>query len=348
MKLRQPLLAAFALFALVGAGWTFLQMSTGASMTQAAAKFIATLDEDAKKQTLYPYDTPKRLEWHFIPKDERKGLQVKEMNEAQRQALHELLKTALSQAGYEKTTKIMALESILNTLEQGRGRNIRDPERYYVTIFGQPADDQKWGLSFEGHHLSLNFVVEKGKVVSSTPSFMGANPAVVKSEVPNALPVGTRVLAKEETVAFELLAALDDEQRKTAIIADKAPAEIRAPGEPQPPREAPAGLSYGKMNDQQRKLLVQLIEAYAANMPQDVREERMAAINANGLEKVHFAWAGAQKPGVGHYYRVQGPTFLIEFINVQPDAAGNIANHIHSVWRDLRGDFAIPVAQAGG
>ncbi len=347
MKMRQPLLAGFALFVLVGAGWTFLQMSTGASMTQAAGKFIATLDDDEKKQTVLPYDTPKRVEWHFIPKDERKGLQVKEMSKAQRQALHELLKTALSETGYEKTTKIMALEAILNTLEQGRGRNIRDPERYFVTIFGQPADDQQWGLSFEGHHLSLNFVVENGKVASSTPSFMGANPAVVKNELPDALPKGTRVPAKEETVAFELLAALDDEQRRKAIIAEKAPSEIRAAGEAQPPAEAPAGLSFGKMNEQQRKLLVQLIEAYAANMPQDVRGERMKAIESKGLNAVHFAWAGAQKPGIGHYYRVQGPTFLIEFINVQPDAAGNVANHIHSVWRDLRGDFAIPVAQAG-
>jgi hypothetical protein len=346
MKHRALLIVACGLFLAVGAGWAFQRLSSGAAMTEAAGKFLATLDENQKKQTVLPYDTPKRLEWHFIPKDQRKGLQVKEMNEAQRRALHGLLTTALSEAGYDKATKIMALETILNKLEQG-GRNIRDPQRYYVTLFGDAQENERWGLSFEGHHLSLNFVVEKGQVISSTPAMMGANPATVMTEISGGLPKGTRVLAKEEQLAFDLLAALKDEQRTKAIIAAKAPGEMRAAGEPQPPTEAPAGLPAAEMTEDQKTLLTNLITVYADNMPEDVKEARLGAIQEAGPDKVHFAWAGAQKPGVGHYYRIQGPTFVIEFVNVQPDAAGNVANHIHSAWRDLRGDFAIPIAGAG-
>ncbi len=341
MKNRPLLVATSALFLLAGAGWTYLQISAGSQMSDAAVKFLATLDKDQKQQTVLPYDTPKRLEWHFIPKDQRKGLQVKEMNDAQRKALHALLRAALSEAGYDKTQKIMALETILNKLEQGRGRNIRDPERYYATIFGDPAGQGRWGLSFEGHHLSLNFVAQGDKVLSSTPAFLGANPAVVKNEVAGGQPKGTRVLASEEVLAFELLESLSEELRSTAVIADKAPEEIRAAGEPQPPAEAPAGLPAARMTDEQKSILTRLIETYAANMPEEVKNQRLTAIEEAGFDKVYFAWAGAQKPGVGHYYRVQGPTFLIEFINVQPDAAGNPANHIHSVWRDMRGDFAL-------
>jgi hypothetical protein len=339
-----PALAVGLALVVAGAGWAVQRISAGSGMSDAATKFVATLNEEQKKQTVLPYDAPKRLEWHFIPKDERKGLQVKEMDEAQRKALHALLKTALSEAGYDKMTKIMALESILKALEKG-GRNIRDPERYYATIFGAPGEG-RWGLSFEGHHLSLNFVVEGEKVISSTPAFFGANPAIVKSEVEGALPRGTRVLAKEETLAFGLVKSLSEDQRGKAIIAEKAPSEIRAAGEPQPPTEAPEGIPFGDLTLEQRALLTNLIEAYAENMPQGVMEERMRAIDRNGLNAIHFAWAGALEPGVGHYYRVQGPTFLIEFVNVQPDAAGNVANHIHSVWRDLSGDFALPIAQA--
>jgi hypothetical protein len=327
-----------------GAGWVYQRATAGSAMTDGATKFIATLSEEQKKQTVLPYDTPKRLEWHFIPKDERKGLQVKEMDETQRKALHALLQTALSEAGYDKTVKIMSLESILKSLEKG-GRNIRDPERYYATIFGTPGEG-KWGLSFEGHHLSLNFVVNREGIVSSTPSFFGANPAIVKSDVEGALPRGTRVLAKEETLAFELVNSLSDEQRGKAIIAEKAPSEIRAAGEPQPPTGAPEGLAFADMDPEQRATLTKLVAAYLENMPKEVQVERVAAMAEADQNKVHFAWAGALEPGVGHYYRVQGRTFLIEFVNVQPDAAGNVANHIHCVWRDMRGDFALPIAQA--
>jgi hypothetical protein len=336
---------AIAITLSAATGWALFKLvKTGDSMTVAAATFLDTLTGDAKAKATMAYDDPKRVDWHFIPKPTRKGLQVREMNDLQRKMAHALLKTALSEAGYKKATTIMSLENLLADLEKGKkGGALRDSERYFFTIFGTPSNEGKWGLSVEGHHLSLNFVVENGEVVSSTPTVYGANPAVVMESAVESVKKGTRVLAKEEQLAFDLLASLTAEQRKTAVIAEKAIAEIRAAGEPQPPQDAPVGIAAGKLNAEQMKTLHALVQEYANNLPADVAEARLAKIKQAGVEKVYFAWAGADKPGIGHYYRIQGPTFLIEFVNTQPDGAGNPANHIHSIWRDMAGDFAIGV-----
>lgn len=348
MNRRLVVLVLLGITSLGSVAWSFLRVGTGGpAMTETAGAFLESLSADQRKTAMLEYDTPKRVDWHFIPKDERKGLQIKDMNESQRKAAHALLQSALSQIGYDKAVKIMSLEVLLRELQKTRGGGpLRDPERYYFTIFGQPAADQKWGLSVEGHHLSLNFVIEKNKVISSTPMVYAANPAIVMDEVEGSQPKGTRVLADEELLAFELVKSLSAEQRKTAIIDETAPKEIRAAGEAQPPQEPAVGIAAADLMGPQKKLLRQLIETYAKNLPEEVAAERLAAIREAGVEQVHFAWAGPDKPGVGHYYRVQGPTFLIEFVNTQPDAAGNPANHIHSIWRDMRGDFGIPVAKA--
>jgi hypothetical protein len=335
---------AALLVALPVVGFSYYQQTRpGEDMTAAAQKFLGALTGEQKQITLLEYDTPKRVEWHFIPKDYRKGLQIKEMTQPQRDAAHKLLQSCLSDIGYQKATKIMSLEALLNELEQGRGRNIRDPERYYFTIFGEPTDDGRWGLSIEGHHLSLNFVVENGKVIASTPQFFAANPTIVNFENNSDIEVGTRVLAQEEELAFKLVNMLDEQQLAQALIDEKAPAEIRAAGEPQPPQEPAAGLRLAEMTDEQREVLKQLAMTYLESMPSAVAEERYAAAENSNTDEIRFAWAGARKPGIGHYYRVQGETFLIEFVNTQPDAAGNPASHIHCVWRDMRGDFALPI-----
>jgi hypothetical protein len=266
------------------------------------------------------------------------------MNEAQQKAAFELLKTALSAVGYGKATKIMQLESVLRELEKSRaGGPLRDPQRYYFTLFDAPNPHARWGLSVEGHHLSLNFVVDGNKVVSSTPTFFGANPGVLAADYGQGFEKGLRVLAGEEQLAFDLLNSLSAEQRKKVIVADKAPNDVRDAGKASPPRSPAAGLPAGEMSAKQVAILRSLIETYARNLPDDVADERLAAIAKDGIEGVTFAWAGADKPGVGHDYRVQGKSFLIEFNNTQPDSAGNLANHIHSVWHDLKGNFAIPV-----
>lgn len=337
------ILLVVSLAVLPAAGWSFYQNADpGAGMTTAARAWLETLEHQQQKSSLLPYDDDRRVDWHFIPKDERKGLQIKHMTQPQRDAAHKLLQSCLSDVGYQKTTTIMSLEGLLHELEAGKGRNIRDPERYYFTLFGTPDPENKWGLSIEGHHLSLNFVVEDNAVVSSTPQFFAANPTIVKEENGAGIPVGTRVLAKEEELAFKLVNMLSEDQQAEAVIAEQAPREIRAAGEPQPPQEAAVGIRLGDLSDGQKEVLRQLAAAYLESMPPVVQQSRRDAVRASGPQDIRFAWAGAKEPGIGHYYRVQGETFLIEFVNTQPDAAGNPASHIHCVWRDMHGDFALP------
>jgi hypothetical protein len=266
------------------------------------------------------------------------------MNDTQRKAAFELLESALSATGYGKATKIMQLESILKELEKGRADGpLRDPERYYFTIFDQPASDTRWGLSIEGHHLSLNFVVQRNKVISSTPTFFGANPGVLLADYGKGFEKGLRVLAQEEQLAFDLLGSLTPDQRQKAIVADKAPKDISDAGKAYPPISSALGLSATDMTPAQVAILRALIEVYARNLPDDVSGERLAEVERDGIGEVWFAWSGADKPGVGHDYRIQGKSFLIEFNNTQPDSAGNPANHIHSVWHSRKGNFAVPV-----
>ncbi|WP_233198920.1 MULTISPECIES: DUF3500 domain-containing protein [Pirellulaceae] len=324
----------------VSSAYTFYRLAgTGEKMTSAAGALVESLDAEQKKVMLYPYDSEQRLGWHFIPKDERKGLQMKNMTEDQRKLTHALLQVALSEAGYTKTTKIISLEALLKHI-QTKGP-IRDTQRYYVTIFGEPTGNNRWGLSFEGHHLSLNFVVEGDKVVSSTPQFFATNPAQVKEQVLDGYPKGMEVLKDEEQLAFLLVNSLAKEQLEKAVIAEKCPSEIRNAGEPHPPQTAAEGIAWSDLNADQKATLKTLINTYISAMPQDVAAKRYADLEAAGWDGIHFAWAGGFKGGVPHYYRVQGETFLIEFVNAQPDVSGNPANHIHCVWRDMRGDFAL-------
>lgn len=341
---RRALVLMFVATTLLIGGWkAFREASPAIEMSTAAEKFLAGLTPEQRATAVMEFGAPQRLDWHFIPKDKRKGLQIRDMNPEQRASAHRLLKTSLSEIGYGKATKIMALESLLKALAQGKqGGPLRDSERYYFTVFGKPSAEGKWGLSVEGHHLSLNFVVEKNRVISSTPAVFCTNPAIVMNDVPDQLAKGTRVLAKEEVLAFELVHSLSADQKKVAIIAAQSPQEVRAAGEAQPPQTAPEGIAAKDLNNEQKKLLKQLVEVYLLNHPEEVAAAKRDELETAGWDELYFCWAGAEKPGVGHYYRIQGPTLLIEFVNVQPDAAGNPANHIHSIWRDMRGDFAIP------
>ena len=315
----------------------------GVAMTEAAQKFLAALTPDQRAKATMAFDNPARLDWHNIPKPERKGLQVRDMSEEQRKLCQALLQTALSDVGHEKAARIMSLENNLREGEKSlTNGQLRDPERYFLTVFGQPETAGAWGWSFEGHHFSLNFVVRDGQVVSDTPSFWGANPATVQVFVPGGPETGVRTLAKEEQLAFDLVNSLDDSQRAQAVIAAKAPDEYRAAGKPQAPHTAPEGLAVSAMTPAQQQTLWSLIETYNRNLAPALAEARLAGVKADGLDRLYFAWAGGLKAGEGHYYRIQGPSFVLELINVQSDPQGNKANHIHSVWRNLKGDFGVP------
>ena len=303
----------------------------GNAMATAATRLLESLTPEQRKQATFPLESAERLRFNFIPSEgfPRNGLMLREMTEPQRKLALELMRSALSDRGYQTYTAIIQLESILRVIEVG-GKLERDPVKYYFSIFGEPSASGVWGWRVEGHHVSLHFTMNKGRVVASTPSFAGSNPA----EVRDGEQKGLRVLALLEDSARELVTALDANQRQTAIINPTAPNEIVTTNQLDISPLSPAGLMAAAMTPAQRDQLIKVIDAYAGLMAPDTAADRLAKIKAAGIDKIGFAWAGPIERGQRHYYRVQGPTFLIEFDNSQ-----NMGNHVHSIWRDFQGDF---------
>ncbi len=315
--------------------------NVGDEMTIAATEFLASLDQPAQLGVAkMRFDDPARMDWHNIPKATRKGLQFRDMSAEQRDRCLGLLKTALSESGFQQAMNIMALEINLKVGETNKpSAHLRDHERFYLTIFGEPGNQGIWGWSFEGHHLSLNFVLRDGEVVSCTPLFMGANPATVKTFVAGGPRVGTRTLAAEEQLGFDLLNALDETQLKIALIDTRSPADYRFAGLSKVPASQTQGLAGELMNELQKESLMVLLETYFHRLTPDLARKNLETVEAQGLERIHFSWAGSTIQGVGHYYRIEGPSILIEFVNNQTDPEGNAANHIHTILRDPINDF---------
>jgi hypothetical protein len=318
------------------------QRRSAGAMTEAAKQFLSTLQPEQRAKATFAFTDEQRFDWHYIPR-ERKGLPFKEMSAAQREAAEKLLASALSARGLKKVHHVIRdLEVVLSELEAGRGEGrgrgpiVRDPELYYFTVFGPPGDANGWGWRVEGHHVSLNFAFLKGELVAWTPEFLGANPAEVR-QGPHQ---GLRVLSVEEDLGFQLVQSLDEQQRKLAILQNEALSEIVTTNARRVKPLSPDGVSASQLTAAQKLVLRNLVTEFASRMADDVAGERMKSIDAAGFDKVHFAWAGGQTRKDPHYYRVQGPTFLIELDNVQ-----NQANHIHAVWRDFNGDFGEDLLQ---
>ena len=328
-RLKSPrIIVVAAVLVAMGIAVVAQQRAT-ASMTTAATNFLAALTPEQRQQATFAFDSAERLRWHFVPQFERNGLQVKAMSEPQRKLAHELLKTGLSARGYDTYTKIMQLENILKAVENGSGPT-RDPEGYRFAVFGTPAAKGTWGWRVEFHHVSLHFDVVNGTAISSTPSFAGANPAEVKDGPQK----GQRTLGMLEDTGRALVMALDEGQKKTAVFTNVALNDIVTGNALDIKPLSPEGVKASAMTAAQRDLLMKVLDAYAGLMTQDIAADRMAKVKKAGIENIAFAWAGALERGQKHYYRVQGPTFLIEFDNTQNDG-----NHVHSVWRDFNGDF---------
>ncbi len=276
------------------------------SMYQTATTFLGSLTPEQRELASFPFESPERQRWGFAPIEQfpRPGLPMHRLSEAQRSRVHALLELGLSERGYEMTSAIMAREALRRS----------DPLNYYVSIFGTPSPDGTWSWRVEGHNLSLNFTFLNGSLVASTPSFFGG------------------MLLPEAEAAWTLLKTLDDRQRASVLIAGDAPAEIvttnTTVGLPLPP----GGLPITEMTDGQRELLMQVIRTYTSAMTFDVAVARMARLRNGGLDRIVFSWAGSTEPGKPHYYRVTGPTFVIEYASGSGDEA-------HSVWRDFERDF---------
>ena len=299
-------------------------------MVAAANQFLAALTAAQRQQAIYPLTDAERENWYFVP-IERKGLPFKQTSTEQQALGIALLRTGLSHTGMIRTQAIMQMELVLKELEHDNPPGRRDPTRYFITIFGEPSTEKSWGWRFEGHHLSFNFTIVDGQHVFFAPSFIGSNPA----EVPSGPRKGERVLGEEEDLGHALVQSLDDAQREIAIIAAKAPGEMLTTNQKRIDPLAPVGIPAAQLNPAQRAQLLALVKLYVGRARAELADETLAKISAASFDKVTFAWAGALRRGDGAtYYRIQGPTFLIEFDNAQ-----NKANHIHTVFRDFQNDF---------
>jgi len=303
-------------------------LHSASMMSSAADAFINSLSADQRAKATFGFEDEQRFDWHFIPRA-RKGIPFRELDPAQRLLGNALMGAGLGQRGLIRAATIMSLDAVLRELERGKGPE-RDPELYFLSIFGDARSANPWGWRVEGHHIALNFTLAAGKHIATTPAFFGANPA----EVLDGPRKGLRALAPEEDLARLLIKSLDDRQRAQAVISQSAPADILSTNLRKAEPLKPAGLQTSKMGQKQQEILMTLLSEYASRHAPDIAEARMDRVRAAGLANIFFAWAGGFEKGQAHYYRIQGPSFLVEYDNIQ-----NNANHIHSVWRDFNSDF---------
>jgi hypothetical protein len=310
---------------------TATQEAPAPAMAGAAQALIDALDDQQRQRLVWSFDAEERFNWHFIPR-ERQGLPLRDLNPRQREAAVALLRTGLSEKGFTKAETIRGLEEVLRAA--GGDPNVRNPELYFFTIFGEPGA-RAWAWRYEGHHLSQNWTIVDGRAVASTPAFFGANPAEVRQGPMK----GTRALAGESDLAWVLLDSLTEAQHRTAVIGDTAPRDIITGADRKAAIEGNAGLRVAELDAKQRALFMSLLEEHASSTVHELARQRRQEVFGEAGD-IRFAWMGATRraPGAGYYYRIQGSTFLVEYDNTQ-----NNANHQHVVWRTFNGDFGADV-----
>ena len=306
-----------------------------AQMAEACTRFLASLSADQKAKATYHYLDGERIFWYYPPLN-RHGLPLRDMDPDQRRLAYGIMASGLSETGYTRAEQIIGLELVLGPLEKEEGRVTfgRDPELYYFTVFGEPGGEDPWAWRAEGHHLSLHFSIWGDEVISTTPFFLGANPA----EVRRGPKAGLRILGDREDIAFELMKSMSSSQRSRAIISDEAPWEIYSYNSSKAVFPKEEGLAASRMSGSQREMLIGLIAEYVTQVHREVSQQKLASISEQGIDNFHLAWAGPIEKGKAHYYRIHGDNFVVEFDNQQ-----NGANHIHSVLRDVENDFAMDV-----
>jgi hypothetical protein len=336
--LRGRLAAAAASLALtlLATGAIRAQRAPDSANPQAASTIhalLGALPDSARAVATFPFDSSERSHWFYVPLD-RKGLTLARMSPAARALVDTLLLTGLSPTGFATAKNIMRHEAILAAIEANMTitgtRNVRDSSKYYLSLFGSPDASDVWGWRVEGHHLSVNYTGIGANAQVVSPLFMGANPA----RVPDGPHAGLRILAAEEDVARKLVTMLDDKRRRLAVFSDTAFVEIETRNDPKARSLAVEGLRAADMSAAEQAQLRALIDVYANRMSAQARAHAMRDIDDGGFGELRFAWAGSTEVGKAHYYRIHGPTILIEYDNQQTNA-----NHIHTVWRDLRHDF---------
>lgn len=298
---------------------------TTPEMTNAAKTFLASLDEAKKKSASFDFKNEERENWHFVPMV-RDGIRFGELKAHQQHLAFGLLGTGLSQKGLLTATQIMTLEQIL--ANRGGDPEVRNTEKYYIAIFGEPSNEKPWGWRFEGHHLSLNFTVTDQRVLG-VPAFFGTNPAELKKGPLK----GMRPLGEVEDSARSFAQNLM-KNGKSPVFSEKAPKEILSAQNRVATAKEVQGITSKKMTGGETSQLLELINLVASFQRKDLSAEALRKITTLQRKDLHFAWAGSLERHAGHYFRIQGKDFLIEYANTQNDN-----NHAHLVWRDLKNDF---------
>ena len=312
-------------------------VTPGEEMAAAAGALLASMDHEQREPAVFMMDSEERMNWHYVPR-RRGGFRITEMTSAQKEQAVALVATGLSEHGQQRIKDIRWLD---RRLTGGRDSSMGE-DVYYFSFFqseGLPgtslradyfAEQKTWGWRMEGHHISLNFAIKDGEIVSVFPLFMGADPATVGGGERK----GFRALKEEEGWARDLFKSLSAEQKSKALISATAPRDIVTRNSVVADIGPAVGVPYADMNPDQQHLLGRIVHFYAGRLRKELSLRELDKIQQAGLGKIHFAWAGGDEPGQGHYYRIHGPTFLIEYDNTQGGA-----NHIHTVWRDLENDF---------
>lgn len=309
--------------------------ATAGRMASAAQEFLGSLNEHQRHVANLAFGDDRRYVWDYRPLEStpRPGLRLINMNDEQKQRALALLDIGLSARGADTVRKIMNLEIPLLANEQREGRVtpfVRHPEQYTVCIFGDPSGRKPWAWHMGGHHVGLHFAVIDGDRIASVPLFFGANPA----EVRHGPTRGQRTLAPEEDLARTLVRSLPADQKRIAIVSATAFPDILTDHYPRAnPLAPPDGLAWSAMSADTRNQLSELIRHYVTRTNDELSGPYWRKLESE-FDALTFAWAGGEEPGQGHYYTIKAPSWLIEYDNTQNDA-----NHIHSVLRDISGDW---------
>ncbi len=362
MKHSRTVRAALAALFSLAAVAAYEPLKTEELMVGAANRLLESLNRMQRMGTVFPMDAPERTNWHYFPEpgfaDEygyvRNGVTFKDLDPKQKHLAYGLLSTGLGRAGFVKAMDVMALEEVVRAIEDDQ-TGYRDTERFHFTVFGTPSMTEDWGWRVEGHHVSLHYTLRNGELVATSPTFLGANP----HEVPQGPHKGMRALAREEDLARALVKSLEPRLQQKAVFDSQAPYDIVTMADKRAQLEGqPQGLPAFEMSAAQYEALLGLIAEYAHTMPPRIAARRMEEARETPREQLFFGWAGdIERPSAkpieigskttenrhlaGNYYRIQSPTFLIEFANTQ-----NQSNHSHAVWRDFEGDFGYDILAA--
>ncbi|MDH3629021.1 MAG: DUF3500 domain-containing protein [Acidobacteriota bacterium] len=315
------------------------QANVADAMRRAAIALLDSLEPELRKQATFDLKDEERKKWSNLPATmfERKGVSFGEMSAAQRVLAHHLIQSPLSSQGYLKAAGIMRVDEILKEAAartRPGAASMFGQDKYWIGIFGDPTAGEAWGWQLDGHHLALNFTVV-GDEIAVTPAFLGSDPAEVRGNLDS----GFYALAKEDARGRALFESLDQRQQAKALLEGDTPRDVIAgPGRAERLTKI-TGLPAAGMTERQRQLLTYLLHEYLGNLEPELAKAHAARIHDAGIDKVHFSWAGtkANKP---YYYRIHGPTILIEFDNSYPPGQKQgLINHIHTVWRDTDRDY---------